>query len=293
MKMQFLVARAGARSCGSRPARVPRSRRRFIGCAALLLTACAGDDVTANGDEASESSYAFQLPGPGDEMVRVDAMGVALVSTVLMNRDRTPSGGDNHNQYQNDTPDVQNNPKTLTGFVHYLHALHVYWHDHLADIGFEPCSKRALGITLATPCTLQNLRHDDNPDQTGPRVMDVVFPDYISLDFDQPLRFPNGRTPAEQISDKVFALGFLKMGGKCTGIDTLAGVSDETKARVPRDADGDPICTIESFADIPLQAGANDREFEAGFPYLARPWFYAPQGGSYYWPTSARLESPE
>jgi len=268
----------------------------FISSVALVcLSACAADDpaVDSEGDETRESTYAFDLPPAGAEMVRVDAMGVALVSTVLMNRDRTPSGDDNKNQYQIDTPDVQNNPKTLIGFVHFLRSLHKYWHDHLAHVGFEPCSKKLLGVIAATPCTLQKLRYDEDGAEEGPRVMDVVFPDYITLDFDQPLRFPNGRTPAEPISDKVFALGFLKMGGKCRGIDTLPGVSAATKARVPRDADGDPICTVETFADIPLQVARNDRPFESGFPYLARPWFYGKQKVSYYWPTSARLEQPE
>jgi hypothetical protein len=228
-------------------------------------------------------------------MVRVDAMGVALLSTVLMNRDRTPSGDDNGNQYQNDSPDVQNNPKTLFTFVHFLHALHSYWHDSLNDLGFEPCSDKVLGITIATPCTLQQLRFDEDANLKGPRVIDAVLPDYISLDFDQPLRFPNGRTPWEPISDKVFALGFLKMGGKCPGLDQLPGVSDETKQRVPRDEDGVPICTVETFADLPLQVAANDRPFKTDFPYLAQPWFYpAPTGATpYFWPTAKRLELPE
>jgi hypothetical protein len=223
-------------------------------------------------------------------------MGVALISTVLMNRDRTPTGEDNGNQYQIDTPDVQNTPKTLKGFIHYLRALHSYWHDQLADVGFEPCSKKILDITLAVPCTLQKLRFDEDAAKEGPRVIDVVLPDYVTLDFDEPNRFPNGRTPWESISDKIFALGFLKMGGRCPGIDTMAGVSDAAKQRVKRDADGTPICTIESFVDVGLQVGANDRPFfQDKFPYLARPWFYPQPSAStpYFWPQAQRLEVPE
>ena len=122
-----------------------------------------------------------------------------------------------------------------------------------------------------------------------------MLPDYVSLDFDQPLRFPNGRSPWEPISDKVFALGFLKMGGKCPGIDNLDEVSPETLARIPRDQDGVPICTVETLANIPLQVATNDRPFNGEFPYLAPPWFYEPpaDAGDYFWPNGARLELPE
>ena len=264
---------------------------------AVCLASCAGASPDSDSSNLNESAdtYDFQLPGPNDTMVRVDAMGVALLSTVLVNRDRTPSGADSGNRYQNASPDVQNDPKTLIGFIHFLRALHGYWHDDLDRQGFEPCSKSLLGQIVATPCTLQHLRFDEDPSLQGPRVVDAVLPDYITVDFDQPLRFPNGRTPWEPISDKVFALGFLKMGGQCPGVDTVPGVSEETRARVPRDADGVPICTVETFADLPLQVPTNDRPFADGFPYLARPWFYPEPGDgtTYFWPTASRLEMPE
>lgn len=280
------------------------SARSAAAIAGLLVlaagSACSGaDDADVESLEGAQTesrdAYDFQLPGPGDEMVRVDAMGVALTSTVLMNRDRTPSGEDNKNQYQIDSPDVQNNPKTLLGFVHFLRMLHKYWRDQLDDLGFAPCSKSILGIVATTPCTLQKLRFDEDPAKVGPRVIDTVLPDYITLDFDEPNRFPNGRTPWEPISDKVFALGFLDMGGPCPGIDTLPGVPEETKRRVPR-KNGVPICTIETFADIQLQVTENDRPFSrTEFPYLARPWFYPEpaEGTPYYWPAARRLERPE
>ena len=272
-------------------------RSTAIATIGVAVASCAGNDAVSDSANETDSRdlYDFQLPGASDEMVRVDAMGVALLSTVLMNRDRTTSGGDNHNQYQASSPDVQNNPKTLLGFVHFLRALHKYWHDDLERQGFEPCSKKVLGGILATPCTMQRLRFDEDPEAQGPRVIDAVLPDYISLDFDQPLRFPNGRTPWEAISDKVFALGFLKMGGACPGLDQMPEVSDETRARIPRDEDGVPICTVESFANVPLQVATNDRPFEEGFPYLARPWFYpnAADDAPYFWPDAARLELPE
>ena len=85
---------------------------------ALLLvamtTACAENPPKSESNQTgSRDAYDFQLPESGDEMVRVDAVGVALVSTVLMNRDRTATGKDNENRYQAATPDVQNQPNTL------------------------------------------------------------------------------------------------------------------------------------------------------------------------------------
>jgi hypothetical protein len=271
---------------------------RGIAAAAMMAFAagCASDGIKSDSANETESRdlYDFQLPSSGDTMVRVDAMGVALTSTVLMNRDRTTSGGDNKNQYQAGSPDVQNNPKTLLSFVHFLRSLHKYWHDDLERQGFEPCSKEVLGKIVASPCTMQRLRFDEDPELEGPRVADTVLPDYIHLDFDEPLRFPNGRTPWEPISDKVFALGFLKMGGRCPGLDQLEEVSEETRARVPRDDDGVPICTVETFANVPLQVATNDRPFFDGFPYLARPWFYPEADDDpYFWPDAERLELPE
>jgi hypothetical protein len=269
------------------------------GCSHTASTGTSNDQAVTE----SASDYDFQLPGPGDQLERIDAMGVALLSTVLMNRDRTPSGADNHSQYQKDTPDVQNNPTTLVSFITFLHRLHAVWRDNLAETGFEPCSQADLTglVVLATPCTLQKLRFDEDPSEEGPRVIDAVLPDYISLDFDQPLRFPNGRTPWEPISDKIFALGFLKMGGDCSGLDKLRspGLSVTTGGPVPRDDQGRPICTIESFANLPLQVAENDRPYsdqdKATFPYLARPWFYPPPASDapYYWPTAARMGDPE
>jgi len=270
----------------------------FVFALGSACTASSEDDTGQSEGATTESrdDYDFQLPAPTDKMVRVDAMGIALTSTVLMNRDRTPSGKDNKNKYQIDTPDVQNSPKTLFAFVHFLRTIHKYWRDQLKAAGFEPCSKIILGVVAATPCTLQKIKFAEDPNRDGPRVIGTVLPDYITLDFNEPNRFPNGRTPWEPVSDKVFALGFLKMGGKCPGIDTMPRADGEPPRRAVRDRDGVPICTIESFADAHLQVWENDRPFFTDkFPYLAKPWFYpeATNGAPYYWPTAQRLSRPE
>jgi hypothetical protein len=260
------------------------NRTTLFGAAALLALGafgCASEDPASQEADATEipSEFDFQLPGPGDEMERIDAMGVALTSTVLMNRDRDPlaknappGGADNDNRYQAATPDVHKSLKTPAIFLHFLRSLHLYWRDHLKALGYEPCSKWALPPlkVVATPCTLQKLRMADGSE--GPRVMDAVIPDYITVDIGKPLGFPNGRTPWEPISDKVVAMGFLKMGGKCPN----------------------GPCNIETFSAMPLQVPTNDRPFhEDTFPYLAEPWFYPPSADAPFWPTAARMDKAE
>lgn len=269
------------------------------------------EDGESSGLASSSADYDFQIPADNVKLQRVDAMGVALTSTVLMNRDK-----DNENRYQQATPDVHKDPRTTLSFIKMLRRLHTYWRKQLDGLGFEPCSPNPIplyGIPvsgLSINCTLQHFKFDEDPKKEGPRVIDAVIPDYITLDFDEPLRFPNGRPPWESISDKILAMGFLEMGGKCPGIDRTAGVTDEVKRRVPRNGDkgyrirlsdnsevvGVPLCTIETFVNIGLQVQANDRPFkEKTFPYLAEPWFYEKAHGeeSYFWPTGKRLESPE
>lgn len=272
-------------------------------CLALFAASCSSSKESASASEGASTEqrddYLFELPEQGDTFDRIDAMGVALTSTVLVNRDRTPAGRDTASQFQKDSPDVQNNPATLVSFVHFLHVLHAYWHDQLSSLGFEPCSDRVGPVVVATPCTLHKLRHDDGREAS--RVIDTVLPDYVSLDLDEPLGFPNGRTPWESISDKILAMGFLKMGGKCPGLKPFLNINGKTAiskitgARVPLLEDGTPMCTVETFVNMGLQVPQNDRPWKKDFPYLASPWWYsAPNGKSeYFWPLTSRLESPE
>ena len=63
----------------------------------------------------------------------------------------------------------------------------------------------------------------------------VAVPDLLTIDVSQPTAFPNGRAPADDVVDTLFFYIF-------NGADITDGVD------------------------------ANDREFSAGFPYLAAPW---------------------
>jgi hypothetical protein len=259
----------------------------------VTLGAC-GRDAASESDESggalSESEFVFG--SSAGEFERIDAMGVALTSTALTNRDRRPDGqgpgADNGNAYQNASPYIL---KFLPTFAHYLEKMHAPWDAQLRALGFTPCDKDHLEPTTIAgqtwkvlPCTLQKLRSNTSPD--GPRVLDVVYPDYVTLSVDLPLGFPNGRVLDEQVNDAVLAMGFLDMGGKCKG---------DTSGKAPRDADGDPICTVQTFQNIGLNPPKNDRHsgsFNATFPYLATPWFYDEEAGHEYWPTAPRRGTP-
>lgn len=257
-------------------------RKLFATVAALgLVTGCskaAQDDGQSGASGISRDAYEFDLTGDYEV---IDAMGVALTSTSLVNRDRTTANEDNHNKYQNAAPFVAG---YLLTFRHFLSKMHGAWAAQLRATGFEPCSDEipVIDVTAVIPCTIQKLRRNATPE--GPRVLDVVIPDWVTLSVDKPLGFPNGRILDEQVTDAVLAMGFLKMGGKCPG---------DTSNKAEKDANGVPICNIETFRNMSLNPPKNDRAFSSTFPYLARPWFYDAVKDQEYWPLTARKSTPE
>jgi hypothetical protein len=86
------------------------------------------------------------------------------------------------------------------------------------------------------PCLIQLVR----PGQT---VALLVIPDTLTVDFNQPSRFPNGRALPDPVIDYILAMLFL----------------DLTRH------------SITTFADVPVNPPANDRPFRPDFPYLAAP----------------------
>ncbi len=266
-----------------------------IAVASALVLALGGASCGADeevGDDSTSSvtiaAYDFQLTGPYE---RIDAMGVALTSTALTNRDRRQlftddgPGDDNGSRFQKDSPltSVGAAAYHLITFRHYLAKMHGGWAAQLRDKGFEPCSLHVpiLDIEAVTPCTLQRLRR--NHDASGPLVLDVAIPDWVTLNVDEPLGFPNGRILDEQVNDSVLAMGFLKMGGECPG---------DTSGKADRNAAGVPICNVETFKNVQLNPPRNDRAFSATFPYLASPWFYDVTPGFEYWPVTPRRSVP-
>jgi hypothetical protein len=268
--------------------------------AALALACTPACSSAQDGIESSEAAvgvasiddYEFQRDAQGHFVTagleRIDAMGVALTSTALTNRDKLPDdelligagpegGSDNRNRYQKDSPVT--NPVAATGhlvtFRHFLAKMHKGWADQFAALGFEPCSVDIPVVGKGViPCTLQKLGNNADPEH-GPRVLDVALPDWVTLSIDKPRGFPNGRWLDEQVNDTVLAMGFLKMGGRCPG----------DKSELAKKKDGVPMCNVETFKNIKLNPPKNDKEFGATFPYLARPWFYDGDKGKPYWPT--------
>jgi len=266
--------------------------------AALLLSfagasACSAEaGGESEGDESTDAQtiagYDFQLAGPYE---RIDAMGVALTSTALANRDRRQiftqngPGDDNGNRLQKDSPvtEVSAAAYHLVTFRHYLAKMHGGWAAQLRAKGFEPCSRHVplLDIESVIPCTTQRIRKNHDP--SGPIVLDVAIPDWVTLSVDAPLGFPNGRVLDEQVNDAVLAMGFLKMGGECPG---------DTSGKADRNRDGVPICNVETFKNVALNPPKNDRDFVPTFPYVPTPWFYDAEPGYEYWPKRPRRAVP-
>jgi hypothetical protein len=195
-------------------------------CSATRPPASLGS-CTGKCDELVEAGYVFA----GGEYERVDTTGVPLTSTSLTNRS---------DEYQLEAP---YGAHYLLTFRRYLAAMHGGWREQLRSLGFAPCSWSLVGIDAVVPCTLQRLWPG------GPKALDVIRPDLITLDVDEPIGFPNGRILDEQVNDLVLAMGFLDLGGTCAG-------------------DPSGVCTLRTFVDIQLNPPANDRPFQAEFPYL-------------------------
>lgn len=105
--------------------------------------------------------------------------------------------------------------------------------DDLATFGLEPC--------VAPPLPM-----DSCDDQGGP----FAIPDVLTLDYDEPPTFPNGRRFEDPAMDIIFAVLLLDL-------DT-----HDVSTFVDLDQDGTPGPS--------LNPTANDVEFAAEFPYLAQ-----------------------
>lgn len=222
-------------------------------------------------DRLSQVEYIFIDGDPVADYTRIDAMGVALTSTALTNRE---------NAYQLATPYILGEeirsksdlikfwniqPDYLLMFARYLESMHNWAHSDkaLEANGFEVCT---LGSAEsmdagAVPSGFVNLAEAlgrmarcvlQETSEGGPRVIDIVVNDWITIDVNKSAGFPNGRLLSEQINDIIFAMGFLKMGGSCPG----------------------GPCTLHSLANWGLNQQGNDPEavMPEGFPWLALPW---------------------
>lgn len=279
----------------------------------FLLIGFSVDEPVAEQNAPTHFEYTFIDGDPVVDYTRIDAMGVALTSTALTNRE---------NAYQLATPyilgekiktrknlfnpfnfdDIQLN--YLLMFARHLESMHDWEHSDnaLEANGFEVCTLGpnespnkdamswgfgfdklvdALGLVEVlgrmARCVLQKAS------DSGLRVIDIVTNDWITIDVNRPAGFPNGRLPSEQINDLIFAMGFLKMGGSCPG----------------------GSCTLHSLANWGLNQRGNDPEavMPKRFPWLALPWkgtipnVLASERGTLvahqsYWPSPEDVEDP-
>ena len=84
------------------------------------------------------------------------------------------------------------------------------------------------------PCFTQTVR-------PGRTLAQLVTPDVLTIDLDQPASFPNGRTPADPVIDRTLAMAFLDLRTQ----------------------------SIVTFLNIPVNPKRNDVALPAAFPWLA------------------------
>jgi hypothetical protein len=88
----------------------------------------------------------------------------------------------------------------------------------------------------------------------GRTLINLVIPDVLTIDLDQPASFPNGRTPADPVIDRTLSMAFL----------------DQSKH------------SIDALWNIPVNPKSNDAVLPTAFPWLAPPFGGArvSQGGT-------------
>lgn len=219
------------------------------------------------------------------QLVRIDAAGVPLVATSIMERDR----GDAHhapNSYTDAAPKAAlSTLRVLKGAA----RLNRMWSDDFAALPHHDGSGRSyIGCDAprdeqtelneqTLPCqfqlvtwrdalrpvqvggsaTAQQQMGDDQAahrpyflgDRRGSRFApSITAPERLLIKFDEPAGFPNGRLPWEQINDKVFAFGFLPLEANHMTLDQLHMNPYRNDVPFPVQADG-----------------------RGAFPYLAAP----------------------
>jgi hypothetical protein len=116
-----------------------------------------------------------------------------------------------------------------------LDFLHTALDADIEALNFEPCS---IDIKTGTGTCV---------DAAAP----LVLPDTIKIDTTAPAGFANGRMLADPVIDVTLAAVLLETS-------TIANCNGE-------------LCSLTTFADIPLNPPANDKPFMGLFPYLAAP----------------------
>lgn len=108
--------------------------------------------------------------------------------------------------------------------------------------GSDPAVPAQAATPLSAPVNVQNCL-DQKATPAGASVANLVVPDTIKVDVNQPAGFPNGRRLTDPVIDITLAFLFI----------------DLTKH------------PVNALASVPINPAANDKTFRAEFPYLATP----------------------
>lgn len=228
-------------------------------------------DGKADRSEGGDLTFEFRSEADG-EYVKVDHAAVPFLSTGPLQRS---------NAYNDLAPGVASLLRagtTTTVLLELLRGLN-RWNDVINDdlkdmgrraapeelpedeVGFEPCAGELPflnpfddmdgELTASLPCVL----HAVEP--TGDRLLDIVWPDKLTIDLRHPPGYPNGRVLHENITDIFFAIAFIKQD-----LRSLTGVF-----RSRGNCNGEP-CDRSALANIPMNP-LNDVPFRDDFPYIA------------------------
>ncbi|MGH8481589.1 MAG: hypothetical protein ACRES8_03925 [Nevskiaceae bacterium] len=164
--------------------------------------------------------FVFRTDAP-EAYVRVDRMGVAAVATLVL-----PAGA-TRDQFNFGEP--RDDGDYSGQIVPRLNKIHFELDDDLQAAGLTPCALD-LCVQQAVP---------------------GIVPDVIHLVAAEPDGFPNARTLADPVVDRLVAIALLDL-------------------TTPGDCNGAP-CTVSTFEDLPLNPPANEVSLLPDFPYFALP----------------------
>jgi hypothetical protein len=196
---------------------------------AAFVSACGGGGGGGTSN-SNPQDFVFST-APATSYARVDRMGGPVTATVLI----TPG----HKDLFNST-DPANDGDYAAEEVNTVKTLHFQLDPQLKAAGLASCAKTC--DTFAS-CDVS---------MCVSQAVSLIIPDMLHLDLDQPDGFPNGRTFADSVVDRIVAVALL---------DTTT----------PGSCGGQP-CSVDTLVNLPLDPTANDKPLPADFPYLADPF---------------------
>lgn len=198
-----------------------------LGCSAIL-SACGG----GGGGSSSSNPQGFVFStAPATSYARVDRMGGPVTATVLI----TPG----HKDLFNSTDPI-NDGDYAAEEINTVKVLHFQLDPQLKAAGLASCAR---SCDTFAKCDVS---------MCVSQAVNLIIPDMLHLDLSKPDGFPNGRTFADSVVDRVVAVALLDI-------------------TTPGSCNGAP-CTADTLVNLPLDPTVNDKPLPADFPYLADPF---------------------